>query len=193
MTRWSPDLVLVFRSVNINKSLARVCIVFIQPVEPKNPRGDEILRVRQRVSWPKRYARFKNCSRRGVVSDLLCNAKVTERCLQTSFLSANAETGSGNREGTEFFTVPGQNETLIANGNVDFASGTLHRSRAALQFAAVKKEYHIAVVGATGAVGAELLRVLERRNFPAASRIWGSPHLRSKLSGRLGQRCARNR
>jgi aspartate-semialdehyde dehydrogenase len=32
----------------------------------------------------------------------------------------------------------------------------------------VKKEYHIAVVGATGAVGAELLRVLERRNFPIA-------------------------
>jgi aspartate-semialdehyde dehydrogenase len=31
------------------------------------------------------------------------------------------------------------------------------------------KKYHIAVVGATGAVGTELLRVLERRNFPAAS------------------------
>ena len=30
------------------------------------------------------------------------------------------------------------------------------------------KEYHIAIVGATGAVGAELLRVLERRNFPVA-------------------------
>lgn len=29
-----------------------------------------------------------------------------------------------------------------------------------------KKSYHIAVVGATGAVGAELLRVLERRGFP---------------------------
>lgn len=29
-----------------------------------------------------------------------------------------------------------------------------------------KKDYHIAVVGATGAVGAELLRVLERRGFP---------------------------
>src|ERR1043166_2025727 len=35
--------------------------------------------------------------------------------------------------------------------------------------AAVKKEYHIAIAGATGAVGAELLRVLERRNFPVAS------------------------
>jgi aspartate-semialdehyde dehydrogenase len=38
-----------------------------------------------------------------------------------------------------------------------------------LQFAAVKKEYHIAIAGATGAVGAEFFRVLERRNFPVAS------------------------
>ena len=29
-----------------------------------------------------------------------------------------------------------------------------------------QKSYHVAVVGATGAVGAELLRVLERRGFP---------------------------
>src|ERR1700746_2018368 len=31
------------------------------------------------------------------------------------------------------------------------------------------KAYHIAIVGATGATGTELLRVLERRNFPVAS------------------------
>ena len=31
------------------------------------------------------------------------------------------------------------------------------------------KSYHIAIVGATGAVGTELLRVLERRNFPVAA------------------------
>ncbi len=37
------------------------------------------------------------------------------------------------------------------------------------------KGYHIAVVGATGAAGTELLRVLERRNFPVASlRLIGS-------------------
>ena len=29
-----------------------------------------------------------------------------------------------------------------------------------------EKSYHIAIVGATGAVGAELLDVLERRGFP---------------------------
>ena len=33
----------------------------------------------------------------------------------------------------------------------------------------MKKRYHIAVVGATGAVGIEMLRVLERRAFPIAS------------------------
>jgi aspartate-semialdehyde dehydrogenase len=33
----------------------------------------------------------------------------------------------------------------------------------------VGKEYHIAVVGATGAVGEEFFRVMERRNFPVAS------------------------
>src|SRR5438876_7590015 len=33
----------------------------------------------------------------------------------------------------------------------------------------MNKNYHIAVVGATGAVGAELLRVLERRNYPVGS------------------------
>lgn len=31
-----------------------------------------------------------------------------------------------------------------------------------------KKSYHVAIVGATGAVGEELLRVLERRSFPVA-------------------------
>src|SRR2546427_6377149 len=31
------------------------------------------------------------------------------------------------------------------------------------------KKYHVAVVGATGAVGSEFLRVLERRSFPVAS------------------------
>jgi aspartate-semialdehyde dehydrogenase len=37
------------------------------------------------------------------------------------------------------------------------------------------KGYHIAVVGATGAAGTELLRVLERRNFPVAGlRLIGS-------------------
>jgi aspartate-semialdehyde dehydrogenase len=40
----------------------------------------------------------------------------------------------------------------------------------------MSKKYRIAVVGATGAVGVEMLRVMERRNFPVASlRLLASP------------------
>lgn len=40
----------------------------------------------------------------------------------------------------------------------------------------MSKEYRVAVVGATGAVGVEMLRVMERRNFPVSSlRLLASP------------------
>jgi len=44
----------------------------------------------------------------------------------------------------------------------------LHDLRAALQSLPMKN-YHVAIAGTTGAVGTELLRVLERRSFPVAS------------------------
>jgi aspartate-semialdehyde dehydrogenase len=48
-------------------------------------------------------------------------------------------------------------------------------------FARILKTYHIAVVGATGAVGTELMRVLERRGFPVAGlRAIGSPRSTGK-------------
>lgn len=34
----------------------------------------------------------------------------------------------------------------------------------------VHKEYHVAVVGATGAVGQQMLKTLETRNFPKIGR-----------------------
>jgi aspartate-semialdehyde dehydrogenase len=43
------------------------------------------------------------------------------------------------------------------------------------------KKYHVAIVGATGAVGIELLRVMERRNFPVADlRLLASPRSTGK-------------
>ncbi len=43
------------------------------------------------------------------------------------------------------------------------------------------KKYHVAVVGATGAVGIELLRVMERRDFPVADlRLLASPRSAGK-------------
>lgn len=51
------------------------------------------------------------------------------------------------------------------------------------------KDYHIAIVGATGAVGTELLRVLERRSFPVASmRAISSARSAGKTVEFLGKR-----
>ena len=44
------------------------------------------------------------------------------------------------------------------------------------------KKYHVAIVGATGAVGLELLRVMERRNFPVMDlRLLASPRSAGKM------------
>jgi aspartate-semialdehyde dehydrogenase len=53
----------------------------------------------------------------------------------------------------------------------------------------MKKRYHIAVVGATGAVGIEMLRVLERRAFPVASiRALSSKRSAGKSMGFQGEK-----
>ena len=52
----------------------------------------------------------------------------------------------------------------------------------------MNKRYHIAVVGASGAVGAEIFRVLERRNFPvAAIKALGSERSAGKNITALGK------
>src|SRR5450432_588821 len=50
------------------------------------------------------------------------------------------------------------------------------------------KNYHVAIVGATGAVGIELLRVMERRKFPVADlRLLASPRSAGKKLEFRGQ------
>ena len=47
--------------------------------------------------------------------------------------------------------------------------------------ASVKKDYRVAIAGATGAVGVEFLRCLEQRRFPIASlRLLASARSRGK-------------
>jgi aspartate-semialdehyde dehydrogenase len=52
----------------------------------------------------------------------------------------------------------------------------------------MSKTYHVAIVGATGAVGIELLRVMERRDFPVADlRLLASPRSAGKSLEFRGQ------
>ena len=53
----------------------------------------------------------------------------------------------------------------------------------------MSKSYHVAIVGATGAVGVELLRVMERRDFPVADvRLLASPRSAGKTLDFRGRR-----
>ena len=53
-----------------------------------------------------------------------------------------------------------------------------------------KKSFRVAIVGASGAVGQELLDVLTRRRFPVASlRLLGSERSAGKTAAFQGKRC----
>src|SRR5581483_4431256 len=50
------DRALVFRSVNVNKSVVRIRVALAEAIEPHDPRSDEIFRLRQRIVRPERHA-----------------------------------------------------------------------------------------------------------------------------------------
>src|SRR5690348_6110280 len=70
--------------------------------------------------------------------------------------------GQSSRRGVT--SIPGHAPKLEYAGEIFALGGCCSKMRRRM-----KKRYHIAVVGATGAVGIEMLRVLERRSFPIAS------------------------
>src|SRR5205807_7385575 len=83
------------------------------------------------------------------------------------FFRSKTEPGSGNRISRQLFSAAFQGQFLRADRNMDGGLCTFLHWRVAVGCAVLKgKSYHIAIAGATGAVGAELLRVLERRGFP---------------------------
>ncbi|HEY8903676.1 MAG TPA: aspartate-semialdehyde dehydrogenase, partial [Chthoniobacterales bacterium] len=52
----------------------------------------------------------------------------------------------------------------------------------------MSRQYHVAIVGATGAVGVEMLDVLERRNFPVGKlTLLASPRSAGKTLSFRGQ------
>src|SRR6202022_2410675 len=100
----------MFGSVNVNEPVVRIRIVFIQPVEPKDARCDEVLSGRGRVIGPKRHARFENRSRRGAVSYFFRDAKSAQRRFHAAFLSPYSKTRTGNGIRTEDFAPRVQSE-----------------------------------------------------------------------------------
>jgi len=162
------DLVLVLRAMDVDEAVAGIAIVFFETVQPKNARGDQVVCVWQRIVGFERDAGFKDRAGRMAMTYFFGDAKLAKRRFHTSFFRAEAKTRARDRIRFQRLSSAFEREQLPANGDVDLGLSSLHERRAAVQSPAMKK-YHVAIVGATGAVGAELLRVLERRGFPVAS------------------------
>jgi len=93
----------MFCTMNVNEPIARVGVMFFHSIEPQNSRSNKIFRVWQWIIWAERNACFKNCSRCGLVTDLLRDPKLAQRGLEASGFRSETEPRTGNRVGTKLF------------------------------------------------------------------------------------------
>lgn len=121
VARRLTDFVLVPRPVNVNEAIAGIGVVFVQTIQPQNPRHHQILRGRERIVRPKRHAAAKNRSVRRIAADLFCDPKSAGRRFEAALFGPNPKTGSGYRVGTQSFVASFQNEALIFNRDFDLA------------------------------------------------------------------------
>ena len=91
VTVGAPDLVFMSRSVNVNETLARVRIVFIQSSQPENARRDQIFRGRQWVLRFERNPASKNGAERHAVPDFFRDLETAEGRFVASFFRPESE------------------------------------------------------------------------------------------------------
>src|SRR5262249_55323638 len=96
MAVWSANPVLMFRSMDVNGAVAGISVLGIQSLQPENSSRYEVPRVRQRIVWPQRAARFENGAGCRAVTDFFCDAEIAEGRLIAALLGPNSKTGTGN-------------------------------------------------------------------------------------------------
>ena len=171
----------VIGAVNVNESVAGVGVVLFHAVEPEDTRENKIVARRRLLVGRKRDAAAKHRAARRVAANLFADLEFAERGFHAAFFRAQAVARGRDRITGEDAFAGKKLETLVADGNPNGALGSLHLGRRTIECAPMAKNYHVAIVGATGAVGIELLRVMERRNFPVANlRLLASPRSAGK-------------
>jgi aspartate-semialdehyde dehydrogenase len=157
----------VVRSVNVDEALVRVRVLGIETVQPKDSRHYQILVPHEFFRHLHAPAVFEHGSQRHSVANLFRDAEPAGRRFHAPLFRPETKSGSRNWVRPQFFLSRFQREPLLAHRDVDLCLRAFLHLRLAVGCAVPKtKGYHIAVVGATGAVGVELLGVLERRGFP---------------------------
>jgi len=157
----------VVRSVNVDEALVRVRVPGFETVQPKNACHDQILFPHEFLCHLHAPAAFEHGSQRHAVANLFRDAESAGRRFHAPLVRPETKSRGRDWVRAQFFLSRFQREPLLTHRNVDFCLPAFLHWRLAVGCAVSNaKSYHIAIVGATGAVGAELLGVLERRGFP---------------------------
>jgi len=91
MARRSADFVLMLGAVNIDETIPRIRVVFLTSIEPKNAGHNQVLRRRERIVRPQRYAASEYRTHRHVSANLFRDAKMAGWRFETALLSSNAK------------------------------------------------------------------------------------------------------
>ena len=121
------DPVLVLCPVNVDETVARIRVVLLEPVQPKNPASNKVIRVGQRIVRGQRYASFENRAGRGPMSDFFRNPKISQWRFHTAFFHADAESRGGDWILTQHLAIARQRETLIGYRDVDLGPAAWRR------------------------------------------------------------------
>jgi len=123
--------------------------------------------------------RLLNTVPNGIPSPIFPRCGICPSAFSCSHPPSRGQSEKSKRSTFPIFSGRFQCEPLLAHRNVDLCLRAFLHLRLAVGCAVPKvKSYHIAVVGATGAVGAELLGVFERRGFPVERLLHCLPAVR---------------
>ena len=112
------NLLFVIRSMDINIAVARVRVVFLHSMQPKNARHYQIFVWRALSGLVDRFATFEDCSLRMIMPNFLADTEFADWGLPAAFLRTKAETRRRDREAANRIFTLLNGEPLFANRNV---------------------------------------------------------------------------
>ena len=116
---WHADFVLVPGAVNVNETVARVGVVFIQAIKPQDAGHHEVCSRRKRIFGFQRDATLKHSITRQAAADLLCNLETAGWCFHAAFFRPDSKSRRGHRVTANWRLAFHHSEALIANRDVN--------------------------------------------------------------------------
>ena len=119
MARRIADFVLVFGAVNVNETVARVGVVFIQAIKPQDARHHQVVSRRKWIVGFQGHATLKDSIARQAGANLFCDAESTGWRFHAAFFRPDPESRRGHRVIANWRLVFHHGEALVANRDMN--------------------------------------------------------------------------